>query len=350
MMPAALSDLLGRCLSEDPGKRPSMGEIGDELKELYRAMSGSDYHRQMPDAASLMADELNNRALSVLDLGEDAESESLFTQALTADPRNLAATYNSGLLRWRRGAITDIDLVAEIEALRADNDDPDQVRSLLTQVQDERGGAGPEGTEAPDAEWPVPWPAYKGRETATVHPNNPRVYEVARDAILSKPQEPRNLFRITPHDDAALSVTPDGRLALTGTWDSKVQLWDVRTGRCLTTLEGHREEIHAVDLTPDGRYALSADEAGVICFWDLGQASGAPSRTVTDPARIGMHLARISLSPSGVIASWATAEGHILHAKHEQRKTASHPWTARRAGARRPGQSAYPLAAVQRVG
>ena len=286
-----------------------MAEIGEELKGLYHAMSGSDYYRELPDAANLMADELNNRALSMLDLGEDAESESSFAQALTADPRNLAATYNSGLLRWRRGDITDTDLLAEIEALRADSDDPGQVRSLLAQVHNERGSTSPYGTETPEGEWQVPWPAYTGFET--VQRVDPQTYETARNAILSMPQDLRNPHRITPHDDAAISVTPDGRLALTGTWDSKVRLWDVRAGRCLRTLDGHSEEIQAVDLTPDGRFALSADEAGVICFWDLGRGSRTPTHSVTDPARIGMHLAQISLNRGGSIAFWATGEGHV---------------------------------------
>lgn len=309
-MPAEFSQLLDRCLNAgEPGGRPSMAEIGDELVRLYRATSGTDYHREMPTAASLLSDELNNRALSMQDLGAEAESEALFAQALAADPRNLAATYNSGLLRWRRGAIKDTDLLAEIEALRADSDDPGQVQSLLAQVHRERGCAGIEGTDAPDGEWRIPWPAYPDMET--VQRVDPQTSETARNAILSMPQDPDSPHRITRHDDAAISLALDGRLALTGTWDRKVRLWDVRAGRCLTTLNGHQAEIHSVDLTPDGRFALSADEAGVICFWDLGRGSGTPTRTVTDPARAGMHLARISLSGSGRIASWATGEGRF---------------------------------------
>jgi WD40 repeat protein/pimeloyl-ACP methyl ester carboxylesterase len=310
-MPAELTDLLDRCLNEEPGERPSMAKIGEELKELYRAVSGTDYHRKLPDAANLMADELNNRALSMLDLAEDAESELLFAQALAADPRNLAAAYNFGLLRWRRGEITDTGLLAEIEAMQADSDDPGQVRSLLAQVHNERGCTNPEWNDTPDSEWHVPWPAYTGRETVGVGRTDPQTYETARNAILSMPQDPRNPHRITRHDDAAISITPDGRLALTGTWDSRVRLWDIRAGRCLRTLDGHSKEIQAVDLTPDGRFALSADEAGVICFWDLGQGSRTPTHTVNDPARIGMHLAQISLSRGGHIAFWATGEGRV---------------------------------------
>jgi WD40 repeat protein/serine/threonine protein kinase len=51
----------------------------------------------------------------------------------------------------------------------------------------------------------------------------------------------------------------------------RLRLWDVASGRCLRTLEGHLHEVTAVAWAPDGRHALSASGRR-IRLWDV--ASG----------------------------------------------------------------------------
>jgi hypothetical protein len=121
VMPADLADLLDHCLREDPCDRPgSLAQVAADLADIYRRTTGHPYPRPAPSAHELRIDELNNRALSLLDLDRPGEAEQVFAAALAADPRHLEATYNSGLRRWRGGAVTDEDLVAELEAVHAD--------------------------------------------------------------------------------------------------------------------------------------------------------------------------------------------------------------------------------------
>jgi serine/threonine protein kinase len=69
-MPSTLAELLRRCLADASAERPAdMNEITTMLQECYRQTAGKPYPRQQPKAVDLRADSLNNKALSLIDLG-----------------------------------------------------------------------------------------------------------------------------------------------------------------------------------------------------------------------------------------------------------------------------------------
>jgi WD40 repeat protein len=69
---------------------------------------------------------------------------------------------------------------------------------------------------------------------------------------------------------SAVSLTPDGRRAVSGSEDKTLLVWDVETGECQRILEGHSEAVTAVCITPDGRKAVSGGSgAGILRVWDL---------------------------------------------------------------------------------
>ena len=39
---------------------------------------------------------------------------------------------------------------------------------------------------------------------------------------------------------SACVFAPDGKTIVSASWDSRVKIWDVESGKCLTTLEGNR--------------------------------------------------------------------------------------------------------------
>ncbi len=55
----------------------------------------------------------------------------------------------------------------------------------------------------------------------------------------------------------SVDISPDGRLAIGGSYDGKVRVWDVSTGELLTTYTGHRDWVWSTKFSPDGAYALS---------------------------------------------------------------------------------------------
>jgi serine/threonine protein kinase len=68
---------------------------------------------------------------------------------------------------------------------------------------------------------------------------------------------------------SALSISPDGRRALSGSHDNSVRLWDIASGEQIHCMVGHASAVQSVAFSPDGRWALSASEDASVRLWDL---------------------------------------------------------------------------------
>ena len=73
------------------------------------------------------------------------------------------------------------------------------------------------------------------------------------------------------HSDSVngVAVTPDGKRAVSASWDKTLKVWDLETGRALRTLEGHSDSVSGVAVTPDGKRAVSASWDKTLKVWDL---------------------------------------------------------------------------------
>ncbi|MEU1012924.1 protein kinase [Streptomyces sp. NPDC005890] len=340
-MPSELADLLASCLHEDPALRPArMTDVVAALLSIYEDLVGHPYPRPAPVPADFLADEFNNRALSLFDLGRPAEAEQAFTEALRADPQHLTATYNAGLLRWRRGHLTDEELLTAITAPRDDLSDPWQIRHLSALVHMERGD--------------VAAARQLLQELARERPDDPDLLHAANTSLSDEIPDAqcfRNVripWQTYPSDSIPtghdIRLTPDGRLGLTSSADHSVRLWDIHTGVQLKSLQGHTNRVDSVDISADGRYAISTGWDETVRFWDLAvgkqmrsvpitpwadgkgpeqereadrqnelaKAAGRPHYThVTrlDPGAIAESAVR--LNRDGSVALWGEADGRI---------------------------------------
>ncbi|MFD9409700.1 WD40 repeat domain-containing protein [Streptomyces sp. NPDC059989] len=66
-----------------------------------------------------------------------------------------------------------------------------------------------------------------------------------------------------------LRFSADGRYLFVGGTGSAVRVWDVATGRCLRTLDGHMKTVTALAVTPDAGFALTADRDELLRLWEL---------------------------------------------------------------------------------
>ena len=62
---------------------------------------------------------------------------------------------------------------------------------------------------------------------------------------------------------------PDGRRVVSASNDSTLKVWDVETGECVATLEGHSESVYGVAVLPDGRRVVSASGDNTLKVWDV---------------------------------------------------------------------------------
>jgi WD40 repeat protein len=104
----------------------------------------------------------------------------------------------------------------------------------------------------------------------------------------------------------ALAVTPDGRTALTGSYDNILRLRDLGSGRELDNFEGHTAPVTAVIVTLDGQRALSASGDKTLKVWNLG--NGRETHTLTAHSQ-WVHALAESSDGRRVIS--ASSDGHL---------------------------------------
>lgn len=101
----------------------------------------------------------------------------------------------------------------------------------------------------------------------------------------------------------ALAISADGRLALSGSFDTSAILWDIERGLALAVLRGHESSVNAVAALPDGRFA-TAGEDGRILLWRMGRQE--------PDAQLEGHagpVAALAASPDGGLLASASWDG-----------------------------------------
>lgn len=68
---------------------------------------------------------------------------------------------------------------------------------------------------------------------------------------------------------SSVKINKEKTLALTGSHDHSVKLWDISTGKLLNTFLGHEGAVNSVTFHPTKPYVVSGSDDGTIKYWDI---------------------------------------------------------------------------------
>ncbi|MEM6299506.1 MAG: OmpA family protein [Bacteroidota bacterium] len=87
-----------------------------------------------------------------------------------------------------------------------------------------------------------------------------------------KPLEYEDYMTLRGHDPGGVQnirFSPDGKMLATAGLDKKITLWDLATGKPITRLFGHGDEIYEATFSGDGKLLVSASADMTARVWDV---------------------------------------------------------------------------------
>eukprot|EP00906_Rhabdomonas_costata_P038761 RCo054841 len=114
----------------------------------------------------------------------------------------------------------------------------------------------------------------------------------------------------------SVSISPDGNLLASGSWDKTIKLWNLESGKLERTLTGHTGWVRAVAISPNGSRLVSGSDDGTVKVWNL--LTGKVVRTLTGHKSdvravvISPDANRlVSGSADGIIKIWNLRSGRL---------------------------------------
>jgi WD40 repeat protein/serine/threonine protein kinase len=297
--PPALAEVLRKCVQWERDKRyGSFKEIRERLNTIYCDLFNQESPYAELELVDLEADSLNNRGVSYFELGRKEDALSCWEQAIRLNQTHLEATYNQSLILWRDGKIADDEVLMRLENCEGNpSADKRRLAEFKAFIHAER----------PDFD-----------AARKVLKEFPGCFDVLFSGMdIPMEASVRSLQGRTGAIDS-VAVTPDGRHIVSGSRDHTLRMWDLGTGRCLTTLQGHTDNVNSVAVNPDGRHIVSGSRDHTLRMWDLGTG-----RCLHTLKGHNNWVLSVAVSPDGrrivsgsydkTLRVWELVKGRCLH-------------------------------------
>lgn len=258
-IPQSLIELLRQCFQTVPDMRPAdMNEVAQSLEVAYLEVTGKPYPRIYPKAGKGSAASLNNRALSLLDIGREQEALSVWRKAIAADPQHPETLFNHGVYLWRHGRMTDDALIQLLKSAQDFYGHDWMDEYLLGLVHLERGSQQEALTLFESA-------AKQSDQSDDVR----QAIDLVQKSLSSLGGTHPRVLSSTTANARCVSLAPDGRLALSGDEVGNIELWNTETGQMVRRFGGHTKPVNSVCFSPDGKQALSGSADKSVKLWEV---------------------------------------------------------------------------------
>ena len=131
----------------------------------------------------------------------------------------------------------------------------------------------------------------------TLVDNNLRLWDVASGKVLSTLQNYYNYAN-------GVGFSPNGKI-VSGFVEKTVCLWDVASGTKLATLQGHSNSVKSVAFAPDGQTVVSGSADNTVRLWDV--ASGEVLATL----QVHSYVNSVAFSPDGQTVVSGSDDGTV---------------------------------------
>lgn len=105
----------------------------------------------------------------------------------------------------------------------------------------------------------------------------------------------------------ACAFTPDGAYALTGGWDGRLRVWDVRSGGQVSELVAGPKPLSACAVAPNGKYWLTGSMEGLLTVFDA--VSHVPTMHFVAHTR---PISALCFSPEGSVLATASWDRQVV--------------------------------------
>ena len=132
------------------------------------------------------------------------------------------------------------------------------------------------GTQTDDAVEIEPQPTMSRVESVAFSPDGLILAAVDWDSVkLWEVATGRYITTLTDETHSSgfsAAFSPDGTKLASGSWDDTVQLWDVSTRKHIATFPGHTGYVNVVVFSPDSTKLASGSFDGTVLLWDVSES------------------------------------------------------------------------------